>query len=154
MALILSLALVAGAHARSAVPLIEPARVELLAAGANGNAEAVKNAIVAGGAPLGWAVVSSEPGKLRLKYNKQGKHEVVVDASYDATGYQLKYVSSFNMKYEIAAGTPAGNDSTSLYMASAREIGAGTPMIHPFYNKWVENLMRSIASVPINATTR
>ena len=128
VALILSLALVASAHARSAVPLIEPARVQLAAAGANENADAVKNAIVAGGAERGWVLISSDPGKLRLKYNKQGKHEVVVDVTYDATGYQLKYVSSMNMKYE--------ND-------------ADGPMIHPFYNKWINNLMFSIGKVSV-----
>jgi len=128
--LTISLALAAGtAHAsRRAVPLIEPARVEL-ATGANENPEVVKDAIIAGGAARGWVAVSSDPGKLRLKYDKQGgKHEVVVDVTYDAKGYQLKYVSSFNMKYEN---------------------GANGPMIHPFYNKWIDNLIQSIAKTPI-----
>lgn len=123
VALTLSLALAAGAYAtRSAVPLIEPARIELAASSANADVEAVKNAIVVGGAVLNWTVVSSEPGKLRLQFSKQGKHIVVVDATYDATGYQLKYVSSTNMKYEETDG----------------------PVIHPFYNKWVDNLIHSI----------
>lgn len=125
VALALGLTLATGAHAaRSAVPLVEPARVALIAGGAKASDEAVKNAIIAGGAERGWTVVSSEPGKLRLKFNKHDKHEVVVDALYDATGYQLKYVDSKNMKYEN---------------------GANGPMIHPFYNRWLEYLMGSIA---------
>ena len=125
-ALILSLMLAVGAHARSAVPLIEPPHIELAVGGDNADTDAVKNAIVAGGAQVQWAVVSSEPGKLRLRYIKNGKHEVIVDALYDATGYQLKYVSSSNMKYD-----PDSLDG---------------PVIHPYYNKWIEQLMHSIAN--------
>jgi len=129
VALTLSLALAAGvAQARSAVLLIEPARVEL-AVGANQNAEAVKDVIIAGGAERGWSVVTSDPGRVRLKYDKHnGKHEVVVDITYDARGYQLRYVSSFNMKYEN---------------------GPNGQLIHPFYNKWVEGLMQAIAKIPL-----
>jgi len=131
VALTLSLALAAGvAQARSAVLLLEHARVEL-AVGGNDNPEGVKNAIVTGGAERGWTVVTSEPGRVRLKYDKQGgKHEVVVDALYDGKGYQLKYVSSFNMKYEN---------------------GPDGALIHPFYNKWVDSLMQAISRIPVKA---
>jgi hypothetical protein len=124
VALTLSLALAAGADAaRRPVPLVEPARVELVTDSAKANEESVKNAIIAGGAEFEWVVVSSEPGKLRLKYNKQNKHEVMVDAVYDATGYQIKYVDSMNMQYQKT------------------ENGM---VIHPFYSRWIDNMMKAI----------
>lgn len=114
------------AWARSA-PLIEPERVLMPATqGQAPAAERVRAAIVAGSQSLGWTIVQDEPGKLRLKYNKQGKHEVIIDASYDAEGYQLKYVSSVNMNY--------GEDT------DGREI-------HPNYNRWIANLIKTIGLV-------
>lgn len=117
--------LVGVSQARSAVPLVEPDRVVLVAGQSALTPDQVKQAIVRGGAKLGWTVASDEPGKLRLKYNKQNKHEVVVDVSYDNAGFQVRYVNSVNMKYEQVNGVAH---------------------IHPFYNTWVSNLSRAISS--------
>jgi len=121
LTLALSLALVA-AQAREA-PLMETGRVVLTAASGQ---EAVRSAIIAGSATHGWVVAQEEPGKLTLKYNKQGKHEVVVDALFDAKGYELKYVDSKNMNY-------AKNDQGTV--------------IHPNYNRWIANLVKAIGLV-------
>jgi hypothetical protein len=117
--------LVGVSQARSAVPLVEPDRVVLVAGQSALTPDQVKQAIVRGSAKLGWTVASDEPGKLRLKYNKQNKHEVVVDVSYDNAGFQVRYVNSVNMKYEQVNGVAH---------------------IHPFYNTWVGNLSRAISS--------
>lgn len=111
------------AQARSAVPLVEPDRVALMSGATALTPALVKHAVVRGGARHGWVVAKEEPGRLQLKYNKQDKHEVVVDVSFDATGFLIRYVASTNMKFENATGGP---------------------VIHPFYNKWVENLSRAI----------
>lgn len=122
----LTLALVFGAaQARSAVALVEPERVVVAAAPEALTAEQVKQAIVRGGAKYDWTVVREEAGKIQLKYVKQNKHEVVVDITYDATGFQVRYVNSINMKYEVVNGNA---------------------MIHPFYNTWVANLSRAIST--------
>ena len=76
-----------------------------------------------GGARHNWTVAKDESGQLTLKYNKQNKHEVVVDVSYDLSGFQIRYVSSVNMKHDSATGE-----------------------IHPFYNKWVANLSQAIST--------
>ncbi|SEL71435.1 hypothetical protein SAMN05216359_114111 [Roseateles sp. YR242] len=121
-----ALALVFGAaQARTPVALVEPERVVVAASAGTLTPEQVKQAIVRGGARFEWTVVREEAGNIQLKYNKQNKHEVVVAITYDSTGYQIRYVSSVNMKYETINGTP---------------------MIHPFYNTWVGNLSRAIAS--------
>ncbi|ODT37254.1 MAG: hypothetical protein ABS55_03805 [Lautropia sp. SCN 70-15] len=126
LAIVLPLVTLTGvAHARTA-PLVEPERMLLPAA--QGKARGVDNvraAIISGGQSLGWSVLQDEPGKLTLKYNKQGKHEVVVDALYDEQSYQLRYVDSTNMNY------------------NKDDSGAN---IHPNYNRWIRNLIKYIGS--------
>lgn len=121
IALALSLAL-AAAQAREA-PMVETGRVVLTTASGQ---DAVRAAIVAGGAAHGWVVTQEEPGKLTLKYNKQGKLEVVLDVLFDAKGYEIKYVDSKGLNYaKTAEGTT----------------------IHPTYNRWVANLVKAIGTV-------
>ncbi len=117
--------LVGVAQARGTVALLEPERVTVVTGATTLDPEQLKQAIVRGGAKYDWTVAGEEPGKLRLRYNKQNKHEVEVAVSYDATGFQIRYVNSVNMKYESKNGVP---------------------FIHPGYNTWVTNLNRAISS--------
>ena len=126
----LALALVAWlgvAQAGRQAPLVDPEPVLVPTAQ---SAESVRAAIIAGGQQLGWMVAQDAPGKLTLRYNKQGKHEAVIDAVYDAKGYQLKYVGSTNLNYAENAG--------------AREI-------HPNYNRWIANLIKHIGMASVEA---
>jgi len=116
--------LVGVAQARGTVALLEPERVTVVT-GATLDPEQMKQAIVRGGAKYDWTVSGEEPGKLRLKYNKQNRHEVEVAVSYDTTGFQIRYVGSVNMKYESKDGVA---------------------FIHPGYNTWITNLNRAISS--------
>jgi hypothetical protein len=118
------------AQARSTVPLLEPSRVDLASVSTPLTNDKVKSAIIKGGARHGWTIQTDAPGKLTLKFDKENKHQVVVDVSYDATGFQIAYVSSVNMKY--------GQDK-------------GIPMIHPYYNKWVANLSSAISAEALGA---
>lgn len=86
------------------------------------SAEAVRKAIIAGGAVHGWKPVGDQPGVLTLEADS-GHHQVVVDVAYDAQGWQIAYKSSANMNYEHS------DKKTS---------------IHPKYNKWVEDLNSEI----------
>lgn len=88
--------------------------------------EMVRSAIITASQKRDWQVTKDEPGKLTLKYDKQGKHIAIVEASYDATGFELKYLESTNLNY-------AEKD--------------GVRMIHPNYNHWIQNLVKDI---PIN----
>lgn len=120
--LLISLALTGVAHARQS-PLVEPPRTALVAPSGAASAQRVRAAVVTGSNSLGWVVREDEAGRLRLSYNKQGKHEVTIDCHYDADGYQLKYVSSMNMNYEK---------------------DASGEQIHPNYNRWIANLIKTI----------
>ncbi|WP_431256348.1 hypothetical protein ACQ86G_16460 [Roseateles chitinivorans] len=117
--------LVGVAQARGTVALLEPERVTVATGATTLDPEQMKQAIVRGGSKYEWTVAGEEPGKLRLKYNKQNKHEVEVAVSYDTTGFQIRYVGSINMKYELKNGAP---------------------FIHPGYNTWVTNLNRAIST--------
>jgi hypothetical protein len=124
----LTLALgMAAAQAREAI-LVEPGRVTVhAAAGQEQKPETVRTALAIAGAVHGWVIAQEAPGKLTLKYNKMGKHEIVVDAAYDATGFEIKYVNSTNMNF--------------------RKDPAGATMIHPNYNSWVNELIRTTGIV-------
>ncbi|MFG6446726.1 hypothetical protein ACG0Z6_00565 [Roseateles sp. BYS180W] len=123
----LMLASVLGAaQARGTVLLIEPPRVQLLnAEGKAPSVEAMRIAIVRAASQRQWTPREDKPGEITLVFNKQNKHEVVVRISYDAGSYQISYVSSTNMKYELENGQA---------------------QIHPFYNKWVANLSSDITA--------
>lgn len=84
--------------------------------------DAVRKAIIAGGARHNWKPVGDQPGVLTLEADS-GSHQAVVDVAYDAQGYQITYKSSANLNYEHS------DKKTS---------------IHPKYNKWIEDLDVSI----------
>ncbi len=123
-AFVLAVAASAPAYARHAA-LYQPEPVVLVSAdGQPITEQRVRTAIIKGSGPLGWTVAQEQPGLIVLKYNKNGKHEAVVQAKYDAKGYHLSYVSSENLNHEV---TPDGKVE-----------------IHPNYNKWVMILSRQI----------
>ena len=116
-------ALLGVTHART-VPLVDPERVALVSTSAALTPELVKQAIVRGGARFEWIVVNEQPGKIQLKYNKNNKHEVTVEVSYDSTGFQIRYISSINLDYSDKKGAP---------------------VIHSVYPRWLANLTRAIS---------
>lgn len=125
MAAALALSAVMGlAQALPAAPLVEPPRVTL--AGAPHSAEAVRLAIAKAGGSQGWAVEAEEPGQLTLRFDKQGRHRVVVKVTYDGEGYQIAYLDSVNMQLRTGR--------------------AGERLIHPHYNTWVARLGEAIAA--------
>ena len=90
--------------------------------------DAMRQAILAGGTIHGWKQVGDQPGVLSLEADS-GPHQVVVDVSYDATGWQIAYKSSLDMNYEHT------DKKTS---------------IHPKYNKWIEDLNTDIRRATTN----
>ncbi len=109
------------ATAGGRAPLIEPARVELSAD--NTDVDRIKNSIIKAATERSWKVIDDKPGQLALELTVRNKHVVVINAAYDAKGYQLSYVSSTNMDHY-----PRHNK----------------PFIHSSYNRWLSLLMQSI----------
>lgn len=114
------------------VPLVEPSIVLPALEGQTQTAESVRGFIKtaatevkSGSLPLGVVVDSDEPGLLTLTFNKQERNYFTLAVSYNATGYQLKYVSSRNLDY-------AERD--------------GARLIHRNYPVWINNFVNQITA--------
>jgi hypothetical protein len=113
-------------HARSTVEVIERPNVSVVTgSGKPVNSEALKRAIISGGAAGArkWDVVPAPDGQSLRGTYKVRNHTVVVDIVPGPASYSVKYADSINMKYGVENGSP---------------------VIHPFYNKWVDELIDSI----------
>jgi len=86
--------------------------------------EEVEKAIITGAQNRKWAVshVAGQP-KLQAKLFVRNKHTVVVEIAYSETAYSVRYLSSIDMKYGVQDGVP---------------------VIHPFYNRWVTDMMEGV----------
>ena len=80
----------------------------------------VEQAIMRAGAGLGWVMTPARPGLVTGRLALR-THVAVVDITYDAKSFSIKYKDSVNLDYD------GGN-------------------IHKNYNGWIENLDRSIRS--------
>ncbi len=84
----------------------------------------VKRAITGAAMHRGWRIISDAPGKMRLQLDdKKGEYQLIVEATYDAKSYSLKYANSMGLRY--------------------REEGGGR-FIHSSYGRWLGNLVQSI----------
>ena len=115
------------AHAqRTPVEIVDHPNVLVVAgSGKAVSPQALREAIISGGAsgPRKWTIVPAGDGKtLRGTYIVRA-HTVVVDIVPGPGSYSLKYADSTNMKYAVEGGKP---------------------VIHPFYNDWVQQLIRAI----------
>ncbi|WP_373976306.1 hypothetical protein NT239_05920 [Chitinibacter sp. SCUT-21] len=122
--LVMAFALSVQVYARQ-MPMEQTPRVLFAESmGASVEAEKVTPIFVAAANKFGWVVIANEVGKMTLQYNKgNGKHVVTVAVEYDTKAYQIKYVDSINMNYEVIDGVA---------------------QIHPNYNRWVFNLNKEI----------
>lgn len=125
LALVLALALQSTAAMARVADLYEAPRVLSTSATPLEGVQ-MRDRIVRGGQALGWAVTLEAPGVVELTYDKNGKHQVTVAVRYDTAGYEVTYVRSFNLNYA--------------------EVD-GVRKIHPNYNRWVLNLIKSIGPV-------
>jgi hypothetical protein len=115
------------AHAqRAPVPIVDrPNVAAVTASGKPLSQEALKQAIISGGAtgPRKWYIVPDGDGKTLKGTYVVRAHTVVVHIVPGSNSYSLKYADSTNMKYAIEYGKP---------------------VIHPFYNDWVDQLILAI----------
>ena len=112
---------------RQPVPIVDHENVQFTTG--KGSAlpiDSVKQIITtgAGAGKRVWTVSSLEGNRLLATYNVR-THSISVNISYTDKAYSIKYANSVNMKYEVLNGVK---------------------VIHPFYNRWVDELMSSIAT--------
>ncbi len=90
--------------------------------GISPSAARIKAAILHAAKKRRWEVVSTEPGKVTLRYAPR-THEAIVAVRYDDKGFKIEYVSSKELNYEVR------KNSTR---------------IHGNYNIWINNLAEAI----------
>lgn len=112
-------------HARAPVPLVELENEPIEAvAGGTPTLENVRIALARGAATKGWTIADVGPGEATGTLVVRNKHTVQVAITYTEKSISIKYKDSSNMKF--------GQDSE------------GQRVIHPFYMKWVRNLVDAV----------
>lgn len=117
-------------QARSSVPIVNVEDQALAREdGKVLTADQVKRAIILAGSSkkkLMWNISEEGDGRLKGKLVVRGKHTAIVDILYSATRLSIRYRDSTNLNYE--------------------KDRDGRDMIHPNYNRWVNDLLRAILS--------
>lgn len=116
----------AGAHAqRQPVPIVNHENLAVAVSSSKPpTAEAVQKVIVGAAQARKWTVTRVPEGsKIHAKLFVRNKHTVVVEIENTESAFSVRYVSSIDMKYGVVDGVP---------------------VIHPFYNRWVNELIESI----------
>lgn len=112
------------AWARADVPVINHDNVAIsVPSGKKLEANQVQQAIGAACAANGWTITPTGDNQLTATLLVRGKHTAIVDISWAAEAYSIRYKSSINLNYKERDGVQ---------------------MIHPFYNKWVAALRDGI----------
>lgn len=134
------------AHARPTVPVINHLDVPVMTSSGNPvTADQVRDTIAKAAEKKGWAVMRSPNSELlSAKLVVRNKHTIIVSISYSAERFSIKYQDSINMNYSLSDG-PQNTGSYMQYTETASGTPAGTPLIHPFYNNWVNDLLKSIS---------
>jgi hypothetical protein len=113
------------AQARSPVPLINLENQSIAAASGKAlSLDDVARALRQAAPVRHWRIEEVTPGKAVAILEVRDKHSVKVDVSYTEKSISFNYKDSANMKY--------GHDDE------------GRPVIHPFYMKWVQNLLSDV----------
>ncbi|HRE15800.1 MAG TPA: hypothetical protein PLW86_01870 [Rhodocyclaceae bacterium] len=115
---------ISASHAREAVPIVNYDAIAINTATGKTLTQAdVKAAIIRAGSSQGWVMSDIAQDQLTGTLQVRGKHTVVVTIRFSADKFSVAYKDSIDMKYAVFEGVP---------------------LIHPFYNKWVQTLINNI----------
>ncbi len=150
-----SMSFMSPAIARTSVPIVNYENV--IVATNSGNtlqAEQVKTAVLVAAGSKGWSVAHQADGKMLASLTVRGKHTIVVEISYTASSYSLHYRDSVNMHYQPDHQlnlTRSQNSYNQVQSQGQGQAQAQTQsgidsraVIHPNYNKWVQDLRDAI----------
>lgn len=115
LAMVLACTMAAPAFARDTL-MLEPAKI-VFSATPPTTLASIRKAILTAAQSLQWQLAGEEDGRLLLSYDKNGKHRVNIAVAYDLQGYQVSYLTSYNLNYSEDSG--------------------GFRKIHPNYNRWI-----------------
>lgn len=112
------------AMARTPVPIVNHENIPVVTSSAKAlSADQVKQAIMLVAAAKNWSIGFQSDGKLQATLVVRNKHTIVVEIAYSPEKYSLTYKDSINMKHGQLDGHA---------------------VIHPYYNKWVQELKDGI----------
>ena len=124
IALVLTAFLSLNVAARSPAPIINYENIVVTTgSGKSLISEQVNQAIVTAAGVKNWTIAFQTEETLQATLNVSGKHTIVIEVTYSADKYSLLYKESTNMKYGVRHGQP---------------------VIHPHYNKWVQDFRSTI----------
>lgn len=117
-------------QARSPVPIINHENVSITTgSGARLTPEQVKTAFLNAGRLRKWTLTETAPNQLVGQLHVRNKHTIMIDINYTGEQYSVTYKDSINMKYG---------------MKEMEDSDTAVPVIHPFYNNWVNELLDSV----------
>lgn len=132
--------------ARESVPIIEHNNIPVITGSGKAlSAEQVRSAIASAAASNQWEISKDSTGDVIVAtLFVRGKHTVVVAIPYSPEKFSINYQSSINMNYDVSKRTSSSYPGTFNGNAGIKNLADGTPVIHPFYNKWVGILLSAI----------
>jgi hypothetical protein len=141
--LIALLTLAIGVYAREPVPIIYYNDIAIVTGtGKPITSEQVRTAITTAATAHKWEIAKSpNQDLLSATLRVRDKHTVVVSIPYSVEKFSIKYESSINMKYSPIDTTPSYKPGG---ISASGPTPVSTPMIHPYYNRWIQELMQSI----------
>ena len=124
VALLFSLAVSSPVLARASVVIEDlPSNPAAAASGKLLTQDDVKRTIQIAAMLKNWSIEDKGQGAILATLNVRGKHTIMVNITYTASSYSFTYNNSVNMNY-------------------TQDGGQG--VIHPNYNKWVQDLRKAI----------
>ncbi len=96
----------------------------------------VRSILLAAGAQMNppWQFNDASDNRLIGSYSvRNGKHVIVIDITYAADHYAIRYKDSINMNYQTDYNNPSDPMSAKT-----------GPVIHPNYNAWVNKLINTV----------
>jgi hypothetical protein len=101
----------------------DPVRIEFQNGSAVPTPDTLQQAIKAGVAAQGWKVVNPADGRMELMRIVRNEHTMVIEVTYDSTGYGIRYLQSTNLMYSEQGAK-----------------GKNLRVIHGNYNEWINDL--------------
>lgn len=134
------------ASARESVPVVDHIDVPVMTSkGSSVSIEQVRDAITVAAIAQHWEIIKSPTENvLSATLKVRGKHTAVVSIPYSADKYSIKYQNSVNLGYGISDVSAADPANVYGMNAPSKKLKQGVPLIHPFYNKWVQSLLLAV----------
>ncbi len=105
----------------------DPVRIEFQSGAAVPALDTLQQAIKAGAAAQGWKVTNQTDGRMELLRIVRDEHTMIIEVTYDPTGYRVRYLQSTNLMYDERGAR-----------------GKNLRVIHGNYNEWINDLVVAI----------